>query len=468
MKRRGMLAVILAVALIITALPAIAFGADSSARPFNDVAKNQWYYDDVYNAYFKGLFKGTSNNSFSPKLPVTRGMFVTVLYRQAGSPSVSHSASFTDVAKGSYYEDSIEWASENKIAGGYPDGSFGPNNGLTREQVANFFYNYHSVYNKNSVSGAKNTMAFADESLVSAWAKESMEWACETGLINGREDKGKYYLAPQEIVTRAEACALFNRYNVIFNGETILEYDDYVDYDALSAYDNTRKDYWFGTQYDGLNRPVEPLRFQSDEGAEFNSLAIDSDADRKVIYLTFDEGYEAGYTGKILDVLAAKGIQAVFFVTGYYYQKSKGLVSRMINEGHVVGNHSYSHPENGMSSLNLQEQYQDLEALQNCLREDFAYEMTLFRSPAGIYSEQSMALVEALHMKSVFWSFAYGDYDTSNQPSESAALTKLKSRLHPGAVYLLHAVSATNANILGQFIDYARSLGYTFELVSNN
>ena len=180
------------------------------------------------------------------------------------------------------------------------------------------------------------------------------------------------------------------------------------------------------------------------------------------IYLTFDEGYENGYTAKILDVLKEKECPAVFFVTMPYVRQQPDLIKRMIDEGHIVGNHSVNHPSAGLPSQSKWEQEQELLVLHDYVKTQFGYEMKLFRYPAGVFSEQSLAIVQNLGYTSVFWSFAYKDWDISAQPVEAESLKKLTDRLHPGAIYLLHAVSSTNANILGAFIDEARNQGYEF------
>ena len=134
----------------------------------------------------------------------------------------------------------------------------------------------------------------------------------------------------------------------------------------------------------------------------------------------------------------------------------------MIDEGHIVGNHSVTHPSGGLPSQSREQQERELLDLHDYVKENFGYEMSLFRYPAGKFSEQSLAIVQSVGYTSVFWSFAYKDWDPDNQPEETAALAKLKERLHPGAIYLLHAVSSTNTHVLGQFIDDARAAGYEF------
>ena len=227
----------------------------------------------------------------------------------------------------------------------------------------------------------------------------------------------------------------------------------------ISSLSNESINWSFGGSTDESGRPDVVTAAQE----KYKNYNVDFiKANDKKIYLTFDEGYENGYTPQILDILKAKNIKATFFVTMGYVKSQPELVQRMINEGHVVGNHSTTHPEKGMPSLSLYQQKADIEELHNYVKDKFGYEMYLFRYPAGIYSEQSLALMSSLGYKSVFWSFAYADWDPNNQPDEAQSLEKLTNKLHPGAIYLLHAVSKTNTDILSQFIDNAQRNGYEF------
>ncbi len=219
-----------------------------------------------------------------------------------------------------------------------------------------------------------------------------------------------------------------------------------------------------GGQTDEYNRSAGALQYNEKFG-NYNAQFIDSDTpvEDKVIYLTFDEGYEFGCTPKILDTLKEKDVKAVFFLTKPFAETEPDLVNRMIAEGHELANHSVTHPSTGIPSLSLEQQYNEIQENHEYVKENYNYEMHLFRFPAGIFSEQSLAVVNNCNYKSVFWSFAYRDYDTANQPDEAEALQKVKDALAPGTIYLLHGVSQTNANILGDFIDYAKTQGYTFK-----
>ena len=186
------------------------------------------------------------------------------------------------------------------------------------------------------------------------------------------------------------------------------------------------------------------------------------DSTRKVLYLTFDAGYENGCTEKILDVLKDQQVPAAFFLVGNYLEKNADLVRRMVEEGHIVGNHTMHHYN--MSRLTGKDAFsaelQDLEVL---YREVTGREMPKFyRPPQGIYSEENLRMAKELGYKTVFWSLAYVDWNNDAQPTREDAFRKLLPRTHPGAVVLLHSTSRTNAAILEELIEKWREEGYTF------
>lgn len=228
---------------------------------------------------------------------------------------------------------------------------------------------------------------------------------------------------------------------------------------SVESLDATCQNWGQGSQVDEQNRPVAALSFQ--EKYKDYSVAFIGEGEH-TIYLTFDEGYEYGQTPSILDTLKEKNVHATFFVTEPYAKAEPELVQRMIDEGHELGNHSVTHPADGLPSKSLDEQKEEVMGNDAYIKEQFGYQMRLFRFPAGKFSDQSLAIVNNCNYKSVFWSFAYVDYDVNNQPDQAASLQKLKDKMHPGAIYLLHAESATNAAILGDFIDAARAAGYEF------
>lgn len=227
----------------------------------------------------------------------------------------------------------------------------------------------------------------------------------------------------------------------------------------IAALDRSTKCWGQGTIVNDKNCPVGCIQYNQKYGA-YDALFGGNPDVGKTVYLTFDEGYENGYTAKILDILKEKNCPAIFFVTMDYAKREPELIRRMIEEGHVVGNHSTTHPS--MPSLSADAAAEEILALHKTVMEQFAYQMTLFRPPKGEFSEQTLALAQDLGYRSVFWSFAYKDWVTDAQPEPHAALTKTLSAAHDGAIYLLHAVSETNAAILGQFIDNMRQNGYRF------
>ena len=231
-----------------------------------------------------------------------------------------------------------------------------------------------------------------------------------------------------------------------------------ADYAQLEGIPSAPVTWGPGRQGDEKNRPYGSTSCQ-DQYGKYCAYFIAPDSEK--VYLTFDEGYEAEgrYTEKILDTLKEKDAKGVFFITGDYARRNGDLVQRMIDEGHIVGSHSWSHPS--MPKVSVDKAAEELTALHDYVKENFNYDMSLFRFPAGEFSEQTLALVQDMGYQSVFWSFAYRDWEVDNQMGREEALKEIMGRAHPGAIYLLHAVSSTNAEILGDVIDQLREKGYT-------
>ena len=199
-----------------------------------------------------------------------------------------------------------------------------------------------------------------------------------------------------------------------------------------------------------------------DRFPEIHALAWDRKSEEKVLYLTFDCGYEYnGNTKKILDILANKEVSAAFFCTLSFLEKNPETVQNMADGAHIIGNHSKTHPV--FPSLSRTEMAEEIFAVDQHLKNIYGYNCRYFRFPEGIYSENALELAASRGKYSVFWSLSYADWGPNNQKSTAEALDTLLSRLHPGAVILLHAVSDTNAEILGDFIDLARAEGYSFQ-----
>ncbi len=238
--------------------------------------------------------------------------------------------------------------------------------------------------------------------------------------------------------------------------------------DSLRSLDNTSIGTGANlTDRDENNVPNGYKYYMSKYGTNYNAVWL-ADTSEKTIYVTFDCGYDIGNAEKILDTLDARGIRGTFFVTQAFFDSKPDILQRMITEGHTVGNHTISHPSAGEPSYSLEEQVEDVMPLEEEVYDTYGYEMRYFRYPEGQFSEQSLALMNAMGFECVFWSFAYHDWDTAAQPDKAEALQEMENQLHPGAIYLLHAVSDTNTAVLGDFLDYARSQGYSFAAFGND
>lgn len=198
---------ILSLAVIASMLSASMLAA--AANPFSDVKSSDWYYDAVEYVYENNLMNGTSATAFNPSAKTSRGMIVTILYRMAGSPA-GGTANFTDVKAGAYYEAPIAWATgSSAIAGGYGNNKFGPDDSITREQMAVFLYNYAKYCGKSFASAPAEITSFSDSASVSSWAKSAMEWAYGAKLITGTSGNR---LDPKGSTTRAQAATMIMRY----------------------------------------------------------------------------------------------------------------------------------------------------------------------------------------------------------------------------------------------------------------
>ena len=187
----------------------------------------------------------------------------------------------------------------------------------------------------------------------------------------------------------------------------------------------------------------------------------------KVLYLTFDAGYENGCTEKILDVLQKHQVKAAFFLVGNYMEKNADLVRRMVEEGHIVGNHTMHHPD--MSKISTKEAFsKELQDLETLFLEVTGKELPkYYRPPQGIYSEENLKMAKELGYKTVFWSLAYVDWNNDSQPTKEQAFSKLLPRTHNGAVVLLHSTSRTNAEILDELLTQWEQQGYTFQTIDD-
>ncbi len=217
----------------------------------------------------------------------------------------------------------------------------------------------------------------------------------------------------------------------------------------------------YGVAKNGVAHEISQNAQKFFEENGFKAFCLDTKSKQKVLYLTFDCGYENGYTSKILDVLKEKNVNAAFFCTLPQVKENPDLIKRMIDEGHIVGNHSVTHPS--FAEISVEEMKAEITGMDSYLRENFNYSEPYFRFPMGEYSETALDVVGSLGYTSVFWSLAYADWDLDSQKGKQFAYETVISRLHPGAVILLHSVSPDNAAALTDIIDKAREDGYEFK-----
>ncbi len=199
---------------------------------------------------------------------------------------------------------------------------------------------------------------------------------------------------------------------------------------------------------------------------QYNAMYT-GDTSKKVIYLTFDAGYDNGYTASILDTLKKHEVPATFFVVGNFMETQPELIKRMAAEGHIVGNHTYSHPD--MSAISTAAGFEtELSKLEAKYKEITGSEMQKFyRPPQGKYSEQNLKMAHERGYKTFFWSLAYVDWYVDDQPTKEQAFAKLLPRIHPGAIVLLHSTSRTNCEILDELLTKWKEMGYTFGALSD-
>ncbi len=239
---------------------------------------------------------------------------------------------------------------------------------------------------------------------------------------------------------------------VVTDGETALPAD------ASAAVPVSTDNWGLSFQQEGA-APVGNA--SAEELAKYDAWYL-GDTGKKVIYLTFDCGYENGYTGQILDALKKHGAPAAFFVVGNMVETAPDIIRRMAAEGHIVGNHTYHHPD--MSKISDQASFQaELEALETVYQETVGEDLPKFyRPPQGKYNQENLRQAQALGYKTILWSLAYVDWYVDDQPTAEQAYGKLLPRIHDGAIVLLHSTSKTNAEILDDLLTKWEGMGYTF------
>ena len=231
----------------------------------------------------------------------------------------------------------------------------------------------------------------------------------------------------------------------------------------LDLYPSTATGYGIGNSVDSnTNRPN--LTYYE---LLYGDYAVDFiQPQSSFVWLTFNEIIEYGNTTDILDTLQEKGVKAVFFITKSYAEKNPKLVQRMIDEGHVLGNYTATCAD--VTKLSVNELTNEIDTLYNYVYQTYGYEMYLFRAPSGSFTEQSLAVAQSLGYRTVFWSFAYKDWDVNAQPEIDVALQNAIDKAHGGAIYLLSASSSTNTKMLGKMIDGIRDKGLEFAIYQKN
>ena len=219
----------------------------------------------------------------------------------------------------------------------------------------------------------------------------------------------------------------------------------------------------WGLSFPAPGAGAQPQGMASREKLLESDTYFVGNAHDKIIYLTFDAGFENGYTAPILDVLKKHNVPAAFFLVGTYIRDRRELVTRMVDEGHIVANHTMTHPNMSVIS-NIESFKKELEQCEHFYKEITGQDMPkYYRPPKGIYSEENLKLAKELGYKTIFWSLAYVDWYIDNQPSHKEAFDKLIPRAHPGMVLMLHNTSRTNAEILDELITKYREMGYEFK-----
>lgn len=232
---------------------------------------------------------------------------------------------------------------------------------------------------------------------------------------------------------------------------------------AYKELDNTRQDWWFVRKKEHVpSGSGESFDISEYDAYYLNKNVEDGD---KVIYLTFDCGYENGFTPQILDTLAAHNAKAMFFVTKSFIQSKPDYVIRMKEEGHLVGNHTMSHP--AMPKKKVEELVDEILGCAELLYEKTGYQMDFFlRPPEGAYSERTLQLTKDLGFKTIFWSIAYKDYDVKNQPGKDYVTDHFETYYHTGAIPLIHNTSSSNAEALDEVLTMLEEAGYRFGMLT--
>lgn len=244
---------------------------------------------------------------------------------------------------------------------------------------------------------------------------------------------------------------------------SIVDYQVETDVNSSSAvfsYDglpNTKYSWWFKRN----ENHEQPEAQKEVDISQYDAWYVAPEQEEKVIYLTFDCGYENGFTGQMLDVLKNHKAQAVFFVTAHFAKDAPDLVKRMKEEGHYVGNHTAHHPD--LTQKSTRDIKLEVKECEEAVFQNTGYAMDpLFRPPKGEYSERVLKVIQDMGYKTLFWSIAYLDYDVNDQPGREYVIDHYQKYIHPGAIPLIHNVSQSNAQALDQVLTNLESAGYIY------
>ena len=309
---------------------------------------------------------------------------------------------------------------------------------------------------KSVDSKAESTDSKAESTDSKTGSTASKTESTESGTDSKDDSKGSKddSKGSTESTESAESKGEKPKEKVVITGEGL-------DLAALLILDNTHLTAGYGAPYrDELNRPQETVNLQEQFGDEKCEFLHGTD---QTIHLVFTAGYANSSTNAILDVLKEKGVKATFFLTGYSMEDNPEIVKRILEEGHTLGSHSYSHPTYGMDTYTVEQIIDDSMRAQKYIRDTYDYEMQYYSFPSGYFSERALETIKAMGYHVVFYSFAYNDYDEENMISPDEAIAQLYAQLHVGEICQLHATSPSSAAVLASFIEGARELGYTFE-----
>lgn len=261
--------------------------------------------------------------------------------------------------------------------------------------------------------------------------------------------------AAGESMADSDSIAVNTMGDIQIRGEHLAQY---TNADALSQVEEKTENWGLGFGKKG-EKPTGTASVA--EMKKYNAYYM-KDGEEKVLYLTFDCGYENGNTEAILDALKKHNISATFFVVGHFLESAPDLAKRMVEEGHTLGNHTYHHPD--MSKISDCTAFQkEVDAVREKYQEVIGGEMPMYyRPPQGKYSTQNLQMAKELGYSTFFWSLAYVDWNVDQQPSHEEALEKLTNRVHPGAIVLLHNTSKTNGEILDEILTKWEEMGYSF------